>query len=274
MTVVIALMMAKDEADIIEASVTNLLNQVDVVVVYDNGSTDGTKDILWNMDVADDQALLCLYEDDEVGYYQSDKMTKWAHHAAARYGFDDDVWIVPVDADEIWYSPFGTLKERLESVAPQYLTVPAYLYDHVASSEDDLSELDPTKRIGWRRKDHGALPKVACRWREDLVIQAGNHMASYNGGATVAPMEKFAVRHFPYRSPEQFVKKAKNGAAAYAATDLPPHTGQHWRDYGRFIADGGDEAGYEIFHTWFYEAAPYQTAEIRNIMFDPAPVMR
>ena len=40
---------------------------------------------------------------------------------------------------------------------------------------------------------------------------------------------------------EQFVSKVRNGAAAYAATDLPPEAGAHWRQYGDPEAQG--EAG-------------------------------
>ena len=41
--------------------------------------------------------------------------------------------------------------------------VDAELYDHVTTGLDDELELNPLKRIGWRRRTKGALPKVAVR---------------------------------------------------------------------------------------------------------------
>jgi hypothetical protein len=69
------------------------------------------------------------------------------------------------------------------------------------------------------------------------------------------------VRHYPYRSPEQMIRKARNGAAAYAATDLPETVGQHWRDYGRLT----DEQIGEVFRRYFWSADP----EADGLVHDP-----
>jgi hypothetical protein len=109
--------------------------------------------------------------------------------------------------------------------------------------------------IQWRRREPIPLPKVACQTGEDLLIWQGNHGATYS-----APHTQLAgsleVRHFPYRSPEQFARKAINGAAAYAATDLPDNIGQHWREYGRIAEQNGPEALHDVFRRWFWSADP------------------
>lgn len=262
MAIVAAVLMCKDEIDIIEATISHMATQVDFLIAADNGSTDGTRDILSDLAY---KLPLTILDDVEVGYWQSKKMTalaKVAKNAGAE-------WVVPFDSDEIWYSPFGTIKDVLSNITPKYLVATAALYDHVSSSEDNPSELNPVKRIGWRRKEPGVLPKVACRWREDLIIEQGNHGAKYCDGNH--PIDGLLViRHFPYRSAKQFCNKAKNGAAAYEATDLPETSGAHWRGYGAILKGSGEEALKGVYRTWFFLDKPYGD---QSVIYDPAPVV-
>jgi glycosyltransferase involved in cell wall biosynthesis len=117
---VAAIAMVRDEADIVGSTVAHMLTQVDHVIVADNGSVDGTRDILASLDVE-------LVDDPERGYYQSRKMTALAAQARAA-GHD---WVVPFDADEVWYSPFGRIADVLDGIGVQWLAAPASLYDHV-----------------------------------------------------------------------------------------------------------------------------------------------
>jgi glycosyltransferase involved in cell wall biosynthesis len=242
--------MVRDEADIVSSTVANMLTQVDHVIVADNGSTDGTLDILHELGVE-------VIDDPERGYYQSAKMTALAAHAADA-GAD---WVVPFDADEWWYTPHHlTIADHLATIGPQWLTVTADLYDHVATGLDP-DHPDPVARIQHRRRDRAPLRKVACRTRSDLIIHQGNHGATYDGGATEQP--GLIVRHFPYRSAEQFVTKARNGAEAYAATDLPVTEGQHWRQYGALLEAHGPEVLMDVFRQWFWQAGA------DGLVFDP-----
>lgn len=249
--------MAKNNADIIRVSLEHMLTQVDHVIVLDAQSTDGARDILAEYPIT-------LIDDPDPVYYQSKKTTSLANRARSM-GAD---WIVPFDSDEIWYSPFGTIKEVLTELKPQWLVATAALYDHVTSSEDNPTELNPVKRIGWRRSDKGMLSKVACRWREDLVIEQGNHSAGYHGGAT-RHEGLLVVRHYPYRSTEQFIRKVRDGVAAYKGTNLPESSGAHWKDYGRLLDAYGEAALEEVYNTWFYLKNPVET---EGVIFDPAPI--
>lgn len=249
---VVAVGMIKDESDVIVHTLRHLLEEVDAVVVADNLSTDGTSDALRVAQEKFPDRVLVL-NDDEPGYYQSQKMTHLANVARREFGAD---WVVPFDADEWWYSPFGRLGDVLEEVAPQWLAVPATVYDHVVTGADDVSQANPYLRLEWRRPEPLKLPKVACRWRDDLVIEQGNHGASYQGRATLFdPL--LVVRHFPYRSLEQFIRKARNGAAAYAAAGerLPETYGAHWRGWGRLT----DEQLEDVYTTWYTRPDPAQT---------------
>lgn len=271
----VAVCMARDEADVIGSTVAHMLAQVDAVIVADNLSTDRTREILDELASAHSGRLVVV-EDTEPAYRQSEKMTGLALRARLDLGAE---WIVPFDADEVWYSPFGRIADVLAEVAPQWLITPAPLFDHVATAEDNPLELDPVRRLGFRRRTPAPLPKVAARWRADLVIEQGNHGAHYAGRGTVFD-ELLVVRHFPYRSIEQVVRKVRNGAAAYAAggSSIPEAFGAHWRQWGKILAEQGEEAIAELFRTWYWRDTPRGPLTTPDgerqpsLIFDPAPL--
>ena len=245
----------KDEADIIGSVVEHMLTQVDVILIADNASTDGTREILSELPVH-------LLDDPDIAYYQSQAMSDLA--AEAGQGGAD--WIVPFDADEIWLARTGErIADALEALPDAVLVAQADLYDHVATAEDD--DGDPVARMCWRRAQPTALRKVACRASPGLIIEQGNHAARFPAEPwppTVTDM--LTVRHFPYRSAEQMTRKARNGAAAYAATNLSREVGRHWRDYGRL----SDEQIAETFHTYFWSPDPDADSDL---VLDPCPAL-
>ncbi len=271
---IVAVCMARDEADVIRSTVAHMLDEADAVIVADNLSTDGTREILDEL-AASSAGRLVVVDDPEPAYRQSEKMTALALRARLDLGAD---WIVPFDADEWWYSPFGRIADVLADVAPQWLITPAPLFDHVATAEDNPLELDPIRRLCFRRRDRNPLPKVAARWRADLVIDQGNHGATYSGRGTVFD-ELLVVRHFPYRSVDQLVRKVRNGAAAYAAggTSIPETFGAHWRQWGAILDQQGEQAIADLFRTWYWREEPRgplvtpDGERQTSLLFDPAP---
>jgi glycosyltransferase involved in cell wall biosynthesis len=262
---VVGISMVKDEADIVEYTVRHMLEQVDFVVVADNMSTDGTYEILKAMTGVESwRRRLYVTRDENPAYYQSAKMTAlaaWVHREfSAR-------WVVPFDADEWWTSKWGRVADVLDDLPAAEGIATATLYDHVVTGADVGGELDPFKRIRWRRKLPGQFPKVAVRPVLAVTIEQGNHGAHYPRQETT-PNAVLEVRHFPYRSPEQMARKAVNGKAAYDATDLPETEGQHWRDYGRLVEAGGVDAMREVFVQWFYANIPTNDP---TLIEDPAP---
>lgn len=254
-------MLVKDEEDIIEYTIRHLSEHVDRIYVRDNMSTDSTWDILLAMERTFGKPFINLDRDTEVGYWQSRKTTELAQKAL-RDGFS---WVLPCDADECWYVSAEIerpLSRFLDGLAPDVHIVWGELYNHIPTALDDAEELNPFKRIGWRKRERGPLGKVACRLHPSLIIQAGNHMASYEG--TALRTGGLTVRHFSWRTPEAYVRKIRNGFAAYAATDLPFDTGKHWRMW----EDHSDENIINHFNTWFYALDPKVDS---SLIYDPAP---
>lgn len=251
-----AVTMVKDEADIIAYTLKHLAAEgVDGIIVADNLSTDGTRDILDSLQL---RCELVVLDDPEVAYYQSEKMTNLAREAFAA-GAE---WVIPFDADELWCHPHMTLSDFMGSVNPSMTAVRARLFNHFPlPSEEPTPDPNPFKRITRRGVDPAPLPKVAIRRGGDFCIHQGNH--GVTGRSQFA--EGLEVRHFPWRTYEQFERKVENGYKAYLATDLPEESGGHWRSYGRVLEEGGREALRDLYTTWF--ANPPDI----DLVDDPAP---
>jgi len=249
--------MAKDELDVIEGTVRHMADEVDHLIVADNGSTDGTREVLEELAAF---MPLTVLDDPEPAYYQSDKMTALAVRAVSAGA----TWIVPFDADEVWLAP-----TRLRDVlADTEATVAsAALFNHFCTAVDPVA-VHPFDSIVWRQANPAPLPKVAFRWEPGAVIHQGNHGVSLPSGGQVEQL--IEVRHFPYRSPEQFVSKARNGAAAYRAADLPENQGAHWRAYGDLLDRHGEDALRDVFRQHFWYLSPVDS----GMVLDPAPFMR
>lgn len=231
--------MVKDEQDVIEAFVRHHAAQVDGLLIADNLSSDHTRGIL--DDLAHEFPLVVV-DDDDPAYRQSEKMTALAHRARVEFGAD---WIVPADADEFWRPlRMPTIAELCASMSEFDGVLPATIYDHVVTGTEGFAHMTH------RRSQPTPLHKVAVRAREDVVIEMGNHQATFDDPQPRAVFDLLEVRHFPVRTAAQFIRKARQGSAALRLTDLPESTGQHWRDWDRFT----DAELAEVFRVhWTYD---------------------
>lgn len=254
---VFAVAVVRDEADIIARTVTQMAEQVDHVVVADNGSTDGTRDILNDLGIE-------VRGDRVRGFYQAHKITRLALEASER-GAD---WVVPFDGDEMWYAPPGrTIADVLASQPADIDVVGAVFWDHVATDDDDLDEPDPIRRMVWREMGNGGLLRIAARCKPGLIIEDGNHFASYGDDPFSFAWPQLAVRHFSLRSLKQFKAKARKCIDGLNAADLHPAIADHWRSWAPAV-EAGDEALEAIWNQRLHLNPERDYSLIR----DPAPL--
>lgn len=223
---VVALMMVKDEIDIIEQNIHYLLTQnLDFVCVYDNGSTDGTRQKLDDLAYFYEEELL-VFDDPEIGYYQSTKMNNWVNEL-----FQDDVDVViPIDADEIWYSkdPNYTLGEIIRNTDADIFVADSV--DYIPTVFDNFNEKNFIQRMRHRKANSNSFSAVAFNYSPGFHLEMGNHDVHNHPGKRV--YDKIGIRHYQYRTFDQFVKKVRNGKKAYDVTTLPDFMGSHWRKLG------------------------------------------
>jgi len=245
----VAITMVRDEEDVIDWTIDHLLNQgIDHIIVADNLSVDETP---WKLAALANTGQITIIQDEEPGYYQDEKMTRLAHMAADQFEAE---WVLPFDADEYWYWTGGTLAEFFSKTTADIITATGW--DHIATDDDDPTELNPFRRIIRRRQKPQKMGKVAFRYHPGIHIDFGNHFLFNHPGRQAQALN---YRHYQYRSFEQLISKARNGAAAYNATTLHPTYGAHWRQLGNL-----NDA--ELWTTW------RKLCEETGLINDPAPM--
>ena len=212
-----AIAMVKNEADIIEATVTHTFAQgVDQMLIVDNQSTDGTGDLLRGLAK---QYPLHIGSDREIGYFQAHKMSALAAHVRRAGGR----WVVPFDADEFWFAREMSVAEYLRNSSGTRVEADIYNVFPTRASPT-LTGLASDLRLDLRPH---LLRKVATRTHPLLWIGVGNHSALRPGTSDGG----LRILHLPWRNRAQLKGKLRQGAEAYRATDIR-ELGGHWRSLG------------------------------------------
>lgn len=225
-------------------TITHLFAEgVDHVVAMDNASEDDTRSILAAFD------RVTVLDDPDHRHLQGARTTE-----LARVAWDmGATWVLPFDADELFYARGCTLAEWF--AACDHDIVGAQVFDHIATDDDDPTDPNPWTRIRHRRQCPQRLAKVAFQAGPDVVVAEGNHDVANAGDRRCGGL--FA-RHVQYRSFEQMTRKVRNGAEAMDAAGIHPLHGTHWRDAAK-LSDA------DLFRAWRH------LCEESGLIEDPAP---
>jgi glycosyl transferase family 2 len=221
-------LIVRNEADIIEDNLRYHLAQgVDFFVVLDNGSTDGTIEILERYER--DGILRIVRLAGTVLTIQRKGNTQIAR-LAHEMGAD---WVLHNDADEFWWPVTGNLKEALGAIPDGYGVVLVPRTEFLPRP-DGLGSF--TERLTIREARFRRPPRTAHRARPDIKLwsthpidlwvkgesskpstlvgkpvlrTAATHREETGLELVMAPEFPIGIFHFPLRSFEQYSKKIK-----------------------------------------------------------------
>jgi hypothetical protein len=232
--------MVRDEADVVRQWVQYHVAQgVDVIIVTDNASTDGTTEVLREFEAA---GTIVLHHDPVHRKQQGSVVTAMAREAATVFGAD---WVINADADEFIVPVDRSLRlsdvfARLDPAIGSFGVPVVNLVGSVAESGAGF------ERLVWRdERTNEQLQLVGVLAQPttnavhvgdpDVTVVQGNHMVSVASNGHPPDDLALEVLHLPWRSWRQFRHKVELAGAGYAANpDLTPSPNHHgMRDYAR-----------------------------------------
>lgn len=231
-------LLVKNEGDVLEE---NLLFHkamgVDAFIITDNNSTDHTKDIIqkykakgWVAEVIEETA---------TDYEQKQWVDRMILIARERHHAD---WVVNADADELWYSPSGNIKNELEKTSANVLrcTVqsvypeedkPFWQWNRVIIPVENQEEYELSIYSIFERQNK----KVIHRTDGYIQISMGNHKV------TMFPKRAadcdIRVYHYNVRGKTHFMAKMINGGRQLEQ-HKSKHGGRHWRYFYQLYKEG------------------------------------
>jgi glycosyltransferase involved in cell wall biosynthesis len=245
------LLVARNEVDIIRTNVLYHLSLgLDRLLVVDNGSSDGT-----------DQVLRELGKDPRVRWTRDEGLFYHGHIATelAREAFREGAdWVVPIDADEFWHAPGGNFRgvleeseagalrarllnffqrrEQRESAPDALLYMTRRIREPVVTERGNRKlarELVESHKIS---KLEIELKKWVSRPTADIEIVFGNHKVERVAGLKRESHEIVCL-HAPIRSRVRLDGKAEVGERS-EETGSDPNQGWHVKRWRRLRDEG------------------------------------
>lgn len=262
-----AILGVKDEVELIEGTIAHLRAiGVELIVVWDVNSTDGTQDILercrseadfWIYHFSDDDPELSSYHgpaDDSI-------------RRVERAGFD---WVIFLDADEYWLPASGSLKDcaafagsdevtvdrfNVPLIAGEKLVLPACFKPGAYGKLPMVVEPIPDFRNYMRENPETSwirgVPahKVAARPACIKEISEAMHYIVPFDDATLRRSRAgdIVIAHVPFSSRERFRRKIENVRKVFATYGavIPDGTAWHWKRWLEVVDRDGIDREFE-----------------------------
>ena len=271
-------LLVRDEADIVRENLEfHLARGVDHIIATDNGSSDGTVEILEDYARA---GVLTLFHEPSRDFQKEIWVTRMAFLARDEFGAD---WILNNDADEFWRPPSGpdgqsgNLKTVLAERTAKLLTCQRY---NMICAIKDLEKHHWRDSLVWRKaRRRQPLPNLADPLRDRLLrpyfmydlpskvmvrseglveVDRGCHNAHFEPPASREDCE-ISIYHFPIRTKAEFQASVAQFAQALARDQtVSPKTSWKYRRWGQMLAEEGsiDSAFAEALPSklkfWYY----------------------
>ncbi|WP_182046785.1 glycosyltransferase family 2 protein [Curtobacterium sp. ME26] len=235
-------LMVRDEADVLPAWLEHHVAQgFDVFVITDNGSVDGTAELLAAFADRGD-VVVDLRHDPVHRKQQGVVVTGMARDAAVLHGAD---WVVNADADEFIVPvdrslTVGQVLERLDPAVGAFTVPVVNMTGAMAESGAGLGRLhwrdersaEELRAVGLLAPPSSNAVHVGA---PEVVVVQGNHQVSVANGAPVPDELRLEVLHLPWRSWAQYAHRVEVSGLAYEANpELSPSPRHHgMRDYRR-----------------------------------------
>jgi glycosyltransferase involved in cell wall biosynthesis len=210
----------RNEIEVIDFTIWAHLDQgVDLILISDNGSTDGTLELLQDLSKNDERII--LYRND--GPYLQEQEISFLASEAYRMSCD---WVIPFDGDEIWISKNKLINDLSEINASAInIEVENFIQNKNYSKMYDENYLtvnwkvpknySTAGRIEIENKTRSSIeiewiPKNIIKTSSNLRIMAGAHSYT-NQDQNIINDNNFRIMQVPIRSYEHLVRKAEHG---------------------------------------------------------------
>jgi glycosyltransferase involved in cell wall biosynthesis len=223
-----SLLLVKNEADIIRPSLLAAMQWSDKVIVIDNGSTDGTWEIV--QELATQYTRIVAFMQYTGGFHIG--LRAKAFHAFKHELTSNDWWCVRLDADEFFSEDPRAFLARIpkkynavKKLSTDYILTIEDIQDYHFTGDFEQDRQYITHYLPEKRKERRFIRHSPCliwseKWRYPHPI-----------GRTATAC--IAVDHYQYRSPQQMEKRfrTRQQAKKDGCGSFLHENGTNWTDY-------------------------------------------